>query len=119
MTSLERRILYRLRVSDALDVFQLRDLVRANLQDIRDSVRDLKERELVHVSTWHRRPAGKRIRAYSPGAGVNVAKEDVDFGDRAPRVRDETRLTIRKLRLTVDPLTFDPFRVLRAQVGAA
>lgn len=117
MTSLERRILYRLRTNGPLDIFQIRELVKANLHDVRVAARDLNERELIHISTWHKRPGGKRMPAYSPGAGENVAKEDVDYGERAKVALAETSKTIAALRVSLDPAMFDPFRVLRAQVG--
>ncbi|OAD17143.1 hypothetical protein [Achromobacter insolitus] len=118
MTPLERKILYRLRVNGALDIFQLREMIRANLHDVRVAARELNARELVHISTWHRRPGGKRMPAYSPGAGENVGKEDVDYGERARRAFAETDQTVSELRESYQPGTFDPFRVLRAQVAA-
>lgn len=118
MTSLERRILYRLRAYGAMDVFQLQQMIKANLHCVRVAARELNERELVHISGWHRRVGGvKRIAIYAVGAGVNVAKEDVEIDDRARRAAAETTKTIARLRTTVDPSVFDPFRVLRAQVG--
>lgn len=119
MTPLERRIIYRLRTNEALDIFQLKALVQANLHDVRVAARDLNERELTHISTWHKRPGGKRMPAYSPGAGENVGKDDVDYGERAKVAMEETSKTIAALRVSVDPALFDPFRVLMAQVGAA
>lgn len=118
MTPLERRILYRLRINGALDIFQIRDMVRANLHDVRVAARDLNERELIHIATWHRRPGGKRMPAYAAGAGENVAKEDVDCGDRARRAMAETEKTIAVLQAAITHGEFDPFRVLRAQVTA-
>lgn len=117
MTPLERRIIYRLRTNEALDIFQLKELVRANLHDVRVAARDLNERELIHISMWHKRPGGKRMPAYSPGAGENVGKDEVDFGERAKVALAETSKTIANLRVTIDQATFDSFRVLRAQVG--
>lgn len=118
MTSLERRILYRLRAYGPLDVFQLQEHIRANLQNVRVAARDLNERGLVHISTWHKRNGAKRVAVYAVGAGENVAKDEVDIDDRVRRAMAETAETIAALRLAIDPGMFDPFRVLRAQVSA-
>lgn len=118
MTSLEHRILYRLRKGEPLDVFEIKELIRANLHDVRVAARSLNERGLVYISMWRRRNGAKRIAVYMAGEGVNAVREDFDLMDRMNKARAENAKTVRRLRATAQPGTFDPFRGLRAQVGS-
>ncbi|MFY3577040.1 hypothetical protein ACOTI8_30545 [Achromobacter xylosoxidans] len=117
MTPLESKIMYRLRTSGALDIFQLRDLIHANLHGVRVAARHLNERGLIHISTWHRRTR-QRVAVYSAGPGENVDKEDVDLGTRSYSALAEASATIEALKRSRQGAGFDPFRVLRVQVGA-
>lgn len=118
MTPLESRILYRLRTYGPLDVFQLHEQIKANLHGVRVAARALNDRGLVHITTWHKRNGVKRIPVFAAGEGVNVMKSEVEIDDRSYKTQLETTKTIATLRTTVTPGLFDPFRVLRAQVGA-
>lgn len=116
MTSLERRILYRLRAYGPMDVFQIHKAIRANLHAVRVAARELNERELVHVSGWHKPSGVKRIPVYTAGAGVNITKDQIEREDNAYATQIETRKTIESLRTSATG-QFDPFRVLRAQLA--
>jgi hypothetical protein len=118
MTPAETRILSALRKHAGLNIQQIVEILGVSTTHARRALDSLRAGKRIHVTGWHKTKAhgGKYIPVFSLGAGIDVEK--IDQKDVAVRTvsHAENDAAIDRLR-GFDPGSFDPFRVLRAQVA--
>ncbi|AZS78783.1 hypothetical protein ELS24_10205 [Achromobacter spanius] len=72
----------------------------------------------IHIREWVRvAKVGRYAPVYMWGDAVDAPAPLLEQEKIVKQAETESYVTIAKLRTTVDPSVFDPFRVLRAQVG--
>ena len=120
MTHLIDKVIAALKEGDRMSAKQISQKFGTHISHARNMAKKLHGENKVHICDWSRpcmNCAWSPIYAWGSARDVNAPLSHAQ--EIVRRAEKESYVTIARLRQSVVPGLFDPFRVLRAQVGAA